>query len=111
MRIFKCIHNYLQKLSTIKFIITIVLLMYLVIILFTPLFYLYQKNIGQLGGPFTKNTSLASKIIFGSILAPMLETAIFQYAIIEFLISINILKKKYFNYNNFSNIIWNSTQL
>ncbi|AKA70409.1 CPBP family intramembrane glutamic endopeptidase [Clostridium scatologenes] len=94
MRVFKGIHNYLQKLSTIKFIITIVLLMYLLIIPFIPLSHLYQKNIGQIGGPFSINTSLAYEIIVGSILSPILETAIFQYAIIEFLSSINILKGK-----------------
>lgn len=95
MRVFKGIHNYLQELSTIRFIITIVLLMYLLIILFIPLFYLYQKYIGQIGGPFSISTStLTNKIIVGSILSPMLETAIFQYAIIEFLSSINILKGK-----------------
>ncbi|MBV7275641.1 CPBP family intramembrane metalloprotease [Clostridium sp. PL3] len=95
MRVFKGINNYLQELSTIKFIITMVVLMHLIITPFIPLFYLYQKYVGPIGGPFSINTpTLTAKIILGSILSPILETAIFQYAIIEFLSSISILREK-----------------
>lgn len=94
-KLFKSIHNYLQELSTIKFIVTMVLLTYLAIIPFIPLFSLYEKYIGKMGEPINIVTAtLLWKIINGSILTPILETFIFQYTIIEILSSIKILKEK-----------------
>lgn len=94
-KLFKSIHNYLQELSTMRFIITMVLLTYLVIIPFLPLFSLYEKYIGEMGEPINIVTAtLLGKIIAGSILASILETLISQYAIIEILSSIKIFKEE-----------------
>ena len=94
-RIFKKIDNYLKELSTMKFIINIVLLTFLAIIPFFPLFYLYEKYIGEMGGPIDVETAtLIYKVLAGSILAPIIETLIFQCAVIEKLSSIRILKEK-----------------
>lgn len=93
--IFKKINNYLKGLSTIKFIIIMVLLTFLVIIPFLPLFYLYENYIGEMGGPVDLETgTLLFKVIHGSILAPIIETLIFQYAVIEILNAVKILKEK-----------------
>lgn len=94
-KVFKHIHNYLQELSTMRFIVTMILLTFLVIVPFLPLFSLYEKYIGEMGKPINIVTAtLLWKIIDGSILAPILETLIFQYAIIEILNSIKILKER-----------------
>ncbi|WP_333861548.1 CPBP family glutamic-type intramembrane protease [Clostridium sp.] len=92
---YKNINNYFQELPTLKFIIAMVLATYLAIVPFIPLFYLYEKYIGQMGGPDSLETSsLLAKIIVGSIIGPILETIIFQYGIIEILSSIKIFKEK-----------------
>ncbi|MFT5872151.1 MAG: membrane protease YdiL (CAAX protease family) [Clostridium sp.] len=94
-KIYKNINNYFQGLSTLKFIITMVLVTCLVVIPFIPLFYLYEKYIGQMGGADNiKETSLFSTIIVASIVGPIVETFIFQYGIIEILSSIKIFKQK-----------------
>ncbi|MGK0469095.1 CPBP family glutamic-type intramembrane protease [Clostridium sp.] len=94
-RIYKNINNYFQGLSTLKFIIIMVLVTGLVIIPFIPLFYLYEKYIGQMGGADSiKEASLLSTIIVASIIGPIVETFIFQYGIIEILSSIKIFKEK-----------------
>ncbi|MGH4138859.1 CPBP family glutamic-type intramembrane protease [Clostridium sp.] len=94
-RIYRNINNYFQGLSTLKFILIMVLVSSLVIIPFIPIFYLYEKYVGQMGGADNiKETSLLSTIIVASIVGPIAETFIFQYGIIEILSSINIFKQK-----------------
>ncbi|WP_160692258.1 CPBP family intramembrane glutamic endopeptidase [Clostridium sp. C2-6-12] len=94
-RIFERANKYLQGLSTIKFIIVIVLLTYLTFMIFFPLIYLYEEYIGQMGGPENLNAaSVESQIIIGSIIGPLIETFIFQYGIIEILSSTKIFKEK-----------------
>lgn len=94
-RIFKKIDNYLKELSTIKFIIIMVLLTFLIIVPFLPLFYLYENHIGEKGGPIDLETgTLLYKVMVGSILAPIIETLIFQYVVIEILNAVKILKEK-----------------
>lgn len=94
-RIFKRADNYLQGLSTVKFIIIILLLTYLTFIPFLPLFYLYNEYIGEMGSSETlKAASIGTQIIVASIIGPLLETFIFQYGIIEILSSNKIFKEK-----------------
>lgn len=93
-RFFKYIHNYLQNLSTIRFIIIMVLLTFIVLLPFAPLFYLYEKHIGQMGEPSIVTGTLRIKFIAGSVLAPILETIIFQYGVIEILSSLKFFKEK-----------------
>lgn len=94
-KILKNINNYFQGLSTFKFIIAMVLFSFLVVIPFIPLFSLYEKYIGQMGGPDNiKTISVISTVIAGSILGPIVETFIFQYGIIEILSSIKFFNKK-----------------
>lgn len=92
---FNKLHNYLKNLSTIKFIVIIVLFTYLIFIPLIPLFYLGEKYIGQMGGPKSiEKDSLFTTIIVTSIVVPILETLIYQYGIIEILNSIKYFKGK-----------------
>lgn len=94
-KIYENINNYFQGLSTFKFIITMVLVTVLVMVPFIPLFFLYEKYGGQMGGADNiKKLSLLSTIIVASIVGPIVETFIFQYGIIEILSSIKIFKEK-----------------
>lgn len=89
------INKYLQKLSTTKFIINIVIITYLVFIPFIPLFNLYYEYVGEMGGPENiLESSLVTKIIIASIAVPLIEAAIYQYGIIEILGSVKIFKEK-----------------
>ncbi|MCY6356245.1 CPBP family intramembrane glutamic endopeptidase [Clostridium sp. ZS2-4] len=89
------LHNYLKNLSTIKFIAAIVLFTYLIFIPLIPLFYLGEKYIGPMGDATSiARSSLFTQIILTSIAAPILETLIFQYGIIEILNLIPYFKGK-----------------
>lgn len=95
MKMIYRINNYLKNLSTIRFIIIIVLLTFLIFIPLSPLFDLYEEYVGEMGGPVDLvSGTLLYTVIVGSILAPLIETLIFQYAVIEKLSSIKILKGK-----------------
>lgn len=86
--------SYFKKLSTFKFIIAMVLATYLVQAPFMPLYYFYEKYIGPMGGPDSlKASSLLLQIILASMIAPLFETLIYQYVVIEIL-SFKILKGK-----------------
>lgn len=87
------LHTYLKNLSTIKFIAMIVLFTYLIFIPLIPLFYLGEKYIGPMGGT-DLGSSLLANFVSGSILAPILETLIFQYGSIEILNLIPYFKGK-----------------
>lgn len=89
------LHNYLKKLPTIKFIVMIVLFTYLIFMPLIPLFYLGEKYIGLMGGATTiTRSSLLVEGIGVTIVAPILETLIFQYGVIEILNHISYFKKK-----------------
>lgn len=91
----KRIHNYLQKLSILRFIILMVLLTYVLIIPFIPVFYFYEKYIGSMGGADNlKEMSIVLKIVIASIVGPLIETTIFQYGVIEKLSSTKRFKHK-----------------
>ncbi|WP_026895490.1 CPBP family intramembrane glutamic endopeptidase [Clostridiisalibacter paucivorans] len=92
---FNKIHNYLKTLSPVKFIVLIVVFTYLIFIPLIPLFYLYEKYIGSMNAPVSiTRTSLLAQFITVSIVAPIIETLIFQYGVIEILSSINYFKGK-----------------
>ncbi|NMA57468.1 MULTISPECIES: CPBP family intramembrane glutamic endopeptidase [Clostridium] len=88
------VNSYLSSLSPIKFIIVMTALTYLIIIPFIPLFYLAEKHIGPMGGAAEdiNQLSFIGKILIASILAPLLETLVFQYGVIEVLDFINFSK-------------------
>ncbi|GKU25223.1 CPBP family glutamic-type intramembrane protease [Clostridium folliculivorans] len=91
----KRINNYLKRLSTFKFTVAMVLATYLVQLPFIPLYNLYEKYIGPMGGSSSlKASSLVTQIIFASIIAPLFETLISQCAVIEILNCIEIFKEK-----------------
>lgn len=94
-KIFNKVHNYLENLSRVKFIFMIVLFTYLVFMPLILLFYLGEKYIGLMGG--ATNITRSSLLVEGigvTIVAPILETLIFQYGVIEILNHISYFKGK-----------------
>ena len=82
MVLIKKINDKMINLSKTKFIFTIVILNFIISNMFNPIINLYEKYIGSLGGPGF--TNLREEFIYAIILAPILETLIFQMAIIKF---------------------------
>ncbi|MGO5064710.1 MULTISPECIES: CPBP family intramembrane glutamic endopeptidase [unclassified Clostridium] len=82
MVLIKKINDKMINLSKTKFIFTIVILNFIISNMFNPIINLYEKYIGSLGGPGF--TNLREEFIYAIILAPLLETLIFQMGIIKF---------------------------
>ncbi|MDZ4994558.1 CPBP family intramembrane metalloprotease [Clostridium perfringens] len=88
------INNYLMNLSVVKYILLILLLTYVVFIPFLFLFSNYDFNVG--GPQSIINSSFWGKLFIGSLLAPIFETFVFQYMVIESLDNIKIKRHKNF---------------
>lgn len=95
MNILKKVHIYLEGLSNFWFAVVITLFTYLALIPFIPIYFLYEKYIGEMGGISNScEESIFFLVILASIIAPLLETLIFQYGIIKILNRVNIIKDK-----------------
>ncbi|WP_251861352.1 CPBP family glutamic-type intramembrane protease [Clostridium sp. Marseille-Q2269] len=80
------INGKMYNLSKPKFICTIVILSFIISVIFIPITIIYEKYMGAMGGPGTKN--LTTLFISIAIIAPLWETLIFQMGIIK-LFSLN----------------------
>jgi len=92
------IHLYLLQLSYWKFIFTILLMTYLVVLPYLPFVFIYEHYIG-LHDPnpvLDMHDSIFKIVVFGIIIAPIIETFVAQHIIIKFLSSFKALAyKKY----------------
>ncbi|MBU5299390.1 CPBP family intramembrane metalloprotease [Clostridium sporogenes] len=79
----KKINDKMINLSKPKFIVTILALDYIISVMFIPIINLYENYIGSIGGPDHSNFKI---VVIGSIIiAPLLETLVFQMGIIKLL--------------------------
>lgn len=79
------LHNYLKGLEPVKFIITILIMKILFNLLMAPIGILYTTNIGAVGGPVENSVANLGMFITGVIIAPVIESFIFQLGIIRIL--------------------------
>lgn len=77
------LHNYLKGLTPVKYIITILIMKVLFNLLITPIGILYTTNIGSVGGPIENSVPNLEMLITGVIVAPIIESFIFQLGIIR----------------------------
>ena len=83
MILIKKIHDKVYNLSKPKFIVTIVILDFIISVMFIPISILYETYVGSIGGP--EHSNLKELVIYCIIAAPLLETLIFQKGIIKLL--------------------------
>ncbi|MGU9538447.1 hypothetical protein ACQX0N_05545 [Clostridium tepidum] len=81
MILIKKIHDKMFNLSKLKFIVTIVILDFVISVMFIPISILYETYVGSIGG--ASYTNLKAFSIYGIIVAPLLETLLFQMGIIK----------------------------
>ena len=98
------IHNYLIKISTIKYIILIPIINIMIYFFITLAFLLLTINTDHPTFSEQMTGSLTMTILSACLFAPIFETFIFQYGILKILRSINFFKNK-----NILNIIISST--
>ncbi|QZY55029.1 CPBP family intramembrane glutamic endopeptidase [Crassaminicella profunda] len=89
------LHNYLKELSPVKFVLFMTLSTYLSIVVFLPLFLISWKTEGFVdAGPFQSEHSIIVLFIFAIIIAPILETLVYQSFIISLCKQFKFLNKK-----------------
>ena len=93
MKFIKKADEFLKKLSTLKFIITITFCTFLVSIALGSLSAILNTTISDTDVAVS-NSSLIEAFIVSVIIAPLIETLIFQYVIIKYLRKLNILKNR-----------------
>ncbi|MCB2361671.1 type II CAAX prenyl endopeptidase Rce1 family protein [Clostridium estertheticum] len=93
MKFIKKSDEFLKNLSTLKFIITIAFCTFLVSLAFGCLVSILNAPISDTDVAIS-NSSLIEAFIVAVIIAPLIETLIFQYAIIKYLRKLNILKNR-----------------
>lgn len=75
------IHNYLYKTDVVTFILCIILIQYLLVIILSPVIMLFPDN--NASAPFDPEESKKLMLIVGVIMAPLLETLMYQKLIID----------------------------
>ncbi|EQB87657.1 hypothetical protein J2Z44_001858 [Clostridium punense] len=79
------LHNYLKGLTPVKFIITILIMEVLFNLLMGPIYIIYIKSIGAVGGPLENSTLDFGMFLTGVTIVPLIETLIFQLGTIRVL--------------------------
>lgn len=88
------LHNYLKGLTPVKFIITVLIMKVLFNLLMAPIHALYTTNIDAVGGPIENSVPNLEMFIIAVIIAPIIESFIFQLGIIRILQDLLKVKNK-----------------
>lgn len=81
------IHTFLSKINPVAFIIAITIATYIVLIPLLPVFELLNSIEGPIGGiEVSQKDGWLYNIVLLVILAPLIETAVFQFFLIEFVL-------------------------
>ena len=75
------VHNYLYKTDVVTFILCIILIQYLSVIILSPVIMLFPDNNGA--APFDPEESKRRMLIVGVIIAPLIETLLYQKIVID----------------------------
>ncbi|MEJ8555258.1 CPBP family intramembrane glutamic endopeptidase [Tepidibacter sp. Z1-5] len=88
------VHNYLCNTDVVTFILSIILIQYLSVILLSPLIMLFPDNNGA--APFDPEESKRLMLILGVVIAPLIETLLYQKIVIDICDKIKFFNNKKF---------------